>query len=56
MPTSKFSQNLIKMKCSVCNRVNYYTRKNKKTVEKKLELSKFCKWCRKHVVHKEAKK
>jgi len=24
--------------------------------EKKLELKKFCKWCRKHTVHKEVKK
>lgn len=56
MADSKFSQNLIKMKCSECGRVNYYTRKNKKTSEKKLELKKHCRWCRKHTVHKETKK
>ncbi|MEK7162757.1 MAG: 50S ribosomal protein L33 [Patescibacteria group bacterium] len=54
MPKSKFRENLIKMKCSVCKRVNYYTRK-KKTIEKKLQLSKYCKWCKKHTTHKEAK-
>ena len=53
---SKYSVNLIKLKCSVCNRVNYYTRKNKKLVERKIEMSKFCKWCRKHTAHKEAKR
>lgn len=53
---SKYSANLIKLKCSVCNRVNYYTRKNKKLVERKLEYKKFCNWCRKHTVHKETKK
>lgn len=52
---SKFNENLIKMKCTVCKRANYYTRK-KKSLERKLELQKFCKWCKKRTVHKEAKK
>ncbi|MEK7555353.1 MAG: 50S ribosomal protein L33 [Patescibacteria group bacterium] len=56
MAKSKFSENLIKMRCSVCKQNNYYTRKNKKKVERKLEYKKFCKWCRKHTIHKEAKK
>jgi len=56
MAQSKFSQNLIKLKCSACKRITYYTRKNVKKVEKKLELSKYCSWCRKHTTHKEAKK
>lgn len=34
----------------------YFTRKNKKKVEKKLELKKYSKKLRKHVVFKEAKK
>jgi len=55
MPKSKFSENLIRLRCSVCKRVNYYTRK-KKTLERKLELKKYCKWCKKHTIHKEAKK
>jgi len=41
MAKSKLSENLIKMRCSVCKRVNYYTRK-KKTLERKLELKKYC--------------
>ncbi|HEY4475599.1 MAG TPA: 50S ribosomal protein L33 [Candidatus Paceibacterota bacterium] len=53
---SKFSANLIKLKCSVCARINYYTRKNKKLVERKIETSKFCNHCRKHTKHKEAKR
>ncbi|MBL7053051.1 MAG: 50S ribosomal protein L33 [Candidatus Portnoybacteria bacterium] len=48
--------NLIKFQCSECKRINYYSRKNKKTVQDKLELKKFCKWCRKHTLHKELKK
>jgi large subunit ribosomal protein L33 len=47
---------MVKLACDVCKRINYYTRRNKKTVEKKLELKKFCKWCRKHTIHKESKK
>ncbi|MDO8492058.1 MAG: 50S ribosomal protein L33 [bacterium] len=48
--------NLIKLQCSICKRVNYWSRKNKKTVEKKIELKKFCNWCRKYILHKETKK
>lgn len=43
------------MKCGVCKRANYYTSKNKKLVERKLEFKKFCKWCKKSTVHKEAR-
>ncbi|MDP3901687.1 MAG: 50S ribosomal protein L33 [bacterium] len=56
MATSKFSTNLIKLKCAVCNRLNYYSRKNKKLVTRKVEYKKFCKGCRKHTSHKEAKR
>ena len=48
--------NLIKLQCSECKRINYYSRKNKKTTQKKLELKKYCKWCKKHTLHKEMKK
>lgn len=34
----------------------YYTRKNKKKVERKIELKKYSKKLRKHVAFKEAKK
>jgi len=46
----------IKIQCSQCKRINYFTRKSKKTAETKLELKKFCKWCKKHTLHKEGKK
>ncbi|MBI2594980.1 MAG: 50S ribosomal protein L33 [Candidatus Colwellbacteria bacterium] len=54
MAKSTVSENLVTLKCTVCGRKNYYTRKNKKTVERKLEFKRYCKWCRKHTVHKEA--
>ena len=49
-------KNLVKLQCTVCKRVNYWTKKNKKTPERKLTLDKFCKWDKKHTPHKEAKK
>jgi len=46
----------LKVQCTACKTVNYFTKKSKKAVEKKLELSKFCKACRKHTSHKEGRK
>ncbi|MBU1102355.1 50S ribosomal protein L33 [Patescibacteria group bacterium] len=48
--------NLIKLKCAICKRINYWSRKNKRKVERKIEIKKFCKWCKKHTTHKETKK
>jgi len=48
--------NMVKFQCDVCQRINYHSRKNRKTVQKKLELKKFCRWCKKHTLHKEMKK
>ena len=56
MSDSKRNKNQIKLRCSVCKSSNYYTRKNKKLVERKIELSKYCKKCHVHTPHKEAKK
>ncbi|MDI6592128.1 MAG: 50S ribosomal protein L33 [Patescibacteria group bacterium] len=46
----------IKLQCPECKRITYYVHKSKRAGEKKLELKKFCKWCRKHTIHKEVKK
>ena len=53
---TKIQDNLIKLQCKDCKHVNYWTKKNKKKVEKKLEAKKHCQWCRKHTLHKEVKK
>ena len=45
----------MKIQCTVCKTVNYFTKKSKKTADKKLELKKFCRKCRKHQVHKSRK-
>jgi len=47
--------NLVKLECSTCERVNYHTHKNKKTLKNRLELKKYCKWCKKQTLHKETK-
>ena len=47
--------NLIKLQCTVCKHVNYQSTRNKKTLKIKLELSKYCRWCKKHTPHKELK-
>ena len=47
---------VITLACNECKARNYTTSKNKRTQqEKRLELRKFCKVCRKHTVHREAK-
>ena len=47
---------LIKLQCTKCKGINYYSTKNKKTVEKKIELKKHCAKCKAHTIHKEMKK
>lgn len=49
-------ERLIKLACQTCKRINYWSSKNKKKVERKIELKKYCKWCKKQTVHKEVKK
>ncbi|OJI09358.1 MAG: 50S ribosomal protein L33 [Candidatus Vogelbacteria bacterium CG10_big_fil_rev_8_21_14_0_10_49_38] len=47
---------LIKLACKKCKRINYWSRKNKKKVERKIELKKYCKWCKQNNPHLEMKK
>ncbi len=41
--------------CTDCQRRNYHTSKNKKNVPDRMELRKYCRWCRKHTLHRETK-
>ena len=45
----------IVLQCPDCKGRNYVTTKNKKEMKDRLELSKFCRRCRKHTDHKETK-
>ncbi len=46
---------VITLACSVCKNRNYNSWKNKKKTKDKIELSKHCKFCKKHTPHKELK-
>jgi large subunit ribosomal protein L33 len=46
---------IITLQCTGCKRKNYSSTRNKKTQTEKLELKKYCPFCRKHVPHKEVK-
>jgi large subunit ribosomal protein L33 len=48
-------QEIITLACNECKRRNYSTVKNKRNTPDRLELKKYCKWCRKHTQHKEVK-
>jgi large subunit ribosomal protein L33 len=43
----------VTLACSDCGRRNYHTKKNKTASQGKLRLNKYCKWDRKHTLHKE---
>ena len=45
----------IVLACEECKQRNYNTTKNKKTQPGRLEFSKYCRFCKKHTVHKETK-
>ena len=55
MAAKKQNVEIIALACSDCKRRNYTTTKNRKTQTEKLELMKYCKWDRKHTLHKETK-
>ena len=45
----------ISLQCDQCKRRNYTGSRNKKKTTERLELSKYCRFCRKHTAHKETK-
>ncbi|MDO8426240.1 MAG: 50S ribosomal protein L33 [Deltaproteobacteria bacterium] len=48
-------RDIITLACAECKRRNYSTTKNKKTIPDRLEIKKYCKFCKKHTPHKETK-
>jgi len=48
-------RDLLRLACEECKRRNYTTDKNKRTTVDKLELRKYCRFCRKHTLHTEGK-
>jgi len=45
----------VTLECTACKRRNYTTRKNKRNTPDRLEIKKYCRWCRQHTPHKETK-
>lgn len=45
----------ITLVCTECKQRNYDTTKNKKNDPDRIELTKYCKFCKKHTAHKETK-
>jgi large subunit ribosomal protein L33 len=45
----------ITLACPDCKQRNYSTIKNKKNDPERLELSKYCPFCKKHTAHKETR-
>jgi large subunit ribosomal protein L33 len=48
-------RDIVTLACSDCKRRNYNTTRNKKKSTDKLELKKYCPFCRTHTLHKETK-
>ena len=55
--TSKAQSEISKetLACTECKQRNYNTMKNKKNDPDRIEMQKYCKFCRKHTLHKETK-
>jgi len=46
---------LVTMACTECKRRNYTTTRDKKNTPNRLELTKYCRFDRKHTLHRETK-
>jgi large subunit ribosomal protein L33 len=53
--SKKGAVELIALQCTECDRRNYTTHKNRRNMQGKLELKKYCPHDRKHTLHREAK-
>ena len=48
-------RDIITLECTECKRRNYTTTKNKRLHPNRVEYKKYCRWDRKHTIHKETK-
>ncbi|MGB2908180.1 MAG: 50S ribosomal protein L33 [Candidatus Aminicenantaceae bacterium] len=48
-------RDIVILQCTECKRRNYTTTRNKKQKTEKLQLNKYCRFDRKHTLHKEVK-
>ena len=54
-PMANSARNKITLACTECKQRNYDMMKEKKNHPEKMETKKYCKFCKKHTVHKETK-
>ena len=45
----------VTLACSECKQRNYNNMKNKKNTPDRIELNKYCPFCKKHTAHRETK-
>ena len=45
----------VTLACTECKQRNYNTMKNKKNDPDRLEMTKYCRFCKKHTTHKETR-
>lgn len=55
MAAKKGNRVKVVLACTECKQRNYDTYKNGKTTTDRLEFNKYCRFCKKHTTHKEAK-
>jgi len=48
-------RDIITLECTECKRRNYTTTKNKRLHPNRVEYKKYCRWDKKHTIHKETK-
>ena len=46
---------IITLACTECKRRNYVTTKNRVNDRDRIELTKYCRWDRKHTLHRETR-
>ena len=46
---------LVTLACTECKRRNYTTDKNKSNNPDRMQLKKYCPWCKKHTLHRETR-
>ncbi len=45
----------VTLACTECNQINYDAKKNKKNDPDRLEMKKYCPFCKKHTLHRETR-
>jgi large subunit ribosomal protein L33 len=55
LTSTRTMRDIVTLACTECKRRNYSTTKNKKKTTERLEMSKYCRFCRKHTGHRESK-